>query len=260
MVDSDQQALYEFDNPNLVSLRHEVPDKALALAEGQLAFGVNKVFAHFDAFNATDPTWTIMADARTQWIDQVTIDGGDLNGTIGTFTASLRVFGSDAFAFSGAYETPDADLYGFWDSWIGTSTDGGGSYLVGGWFGSWYSDGAGGVEYYGDELNQPLTEVTLEFIYGQPFLLSGNMEAYFHATNDSLLPGTVSGTLDFSHSAYWNGMGDFRDSNGNLVAIEGFSSRSGTDWLNPVPEPATMLALASGLAAMALRRRRVSLT
>ena len=74
------------------------------------------------------------------------------------FTASLRVFGSASFNLTGGYASGDiysyADVYGFWDAWIGTSTDGGGSFLVGGWFGDWYSDEFGDVWYTGDDRPQ----------------------------------------------------------------------------------------------------------
>jgi hypothetical protein len=127
--------------------------------------------------------------------------------------------------------------------------------LVGGWFGDWYSDENGDVWYTGDELNQPMTEVELEFIYGEPFLLRMNMESYTHANNPNLLDGTVAATLDFSHTAYWNGMGGIFDANGNPQNPE-FWSQSGVDWRNAVPEPATIVALALGVVALVRRRER----
>lgn len=260
MIDSDLREQYAENNPDLVVQDIAVADVGEAHAQGQLDYGVNKVLAHFDAYNPDHPAEIMMADTLTQWIDEVTIDGGALNGTLGTFHASLRVSGSAHFSMTGAYSSPDAGLYGFWNSWIGTRTDGGASYLVDGWFGNYYSDGAGGIDYLGDDLNQPMTDVTLEFIYGQPFLLSGMMESYFDAQNPELLSGTVSGTMDFSHSAYWNGMRDFRDSNGNLVNIISLSSQSGVNWINAVPEPSTMIALFMGAVGLVSRRRRRSRT
>lgn len=258
MVDSTLIQNQYQDDPELKETAvHEATGNAIARA--QIAPGVNKVWAHFDSLDANNPSYTLMADAQTYWTDEVTISDPELDGTVGTFTASLRVFGSDDFNLTGVYADEDidtmADVYGFWDSWIGTSTDGGGSYLVGGWFGSWYSFDNGEVWYFGDELNQPMTEVTLEFIYGQPFLLRMNLEAYFDAENSELLPGTVEGTLDFSHSAYWNGIGGIFDSNGNAVNPT-FQSASGIDWRNSVvPEPAILIAVGVGLAGLVRRRR-----
>lgn len=228
-----------------------------AIAQARIAPGVNSVYSHWESLDANAPASGMMADAWTHWTDTVLISDEALNGTVGTFTASLRVFGNAGFNLTGGYTDPDAfdiGVYGFWDSWIGTSTDGGGSFLVGGWFGDWYSDETGTVWYSGDELNQPMTDVTLEFIYGEPFLLRTNMEAYFDATNLNLLPGTVEGTLDFSHTTYWNGISGFYDTQGNSVTPS-YWSQSGMDWRSAVvPEPGTWAVL--GLGAVALVRRR----
>lgn len=259
MVDGTLVDQYFYDDPDLKETA-VTESTGSAVARAQIAPGVNKVFAHFESTDASNPAYTLMADAQTYWTDEVTISDPELDGTVGTFTASLRVFGSDDFNLTGVYADDDiytmADVYGFWDSWIGTSTDGGGSYLVGGWFGSWYSFDNGEVWYFGDELNQPMTEVTLEFIYGQPFLLRTNFEAYFDAENSELLEGTVEGTLDFSHSAYWDGISGFYDANGNAVNPT-FQSASGIDWRQSiVPEPAALAAVFAGLAGLAVRRRR----
>lgn len=259
MVDGTLVDQYFFDDPELKETS-VTESTGSAVARAQIAPGVNKVYAHFESTDALNPAYTLMADAQTYWTDEVTISDPGLDGTVGTFTASLRVFGTDSFNLTGVYADDNidtmADVYGFWDSWIGTSTDGGGSYLVGGWFGSWYSYENGEIWYYGDELNQPLTEVTLEFIYGQPFLLRTNLEAYFDAENSELLEGTVEGTLDFSHSAYWDGISGFYDANGNAVNPT-FQSASGIDWRQSiVPEPATLAAVCAGLAGLAARRRR----
>ena len=255
-VDETSQEITVFDNPELQTASVSTAT-GNSIARAQIAPGINHAFAHWDSLNAGSPSYMLIADAWTHWTDEVTISDPILNGTVGTFTASLRVFGSASFTLTGGYASGDiyqqAGIYGFWDSWIGTSTDGGGSCLVGGWFGDWHSNEYGDIWYTGDELNQPLTEVTLEFIYGQPFLLRMNLEAYFDAENPDLVAGTVDGTLDFSHTAYWNGIGGFFDINGNPVNPS-FSSGSGIDWRNPVPEPASLVAI--GIGALALIRRR----
>jgi hypothetical protein len=247
-----------YDDPNLKETSVSEPT-GNAVARAQIAPGINKVSAHIDSLQSTDPAEILIADAWTHWTDEVTISDPNLNGTVGTFTASLRVSGSDAFSLAGGYASGDpfsyAYIYGFWDSWIGTSTDGGGSFLVGGWFGSYTSTEDGEVFYYGDDLNQPLTDVTLEFIYGQPFLLRTNMEAYIDAQNWELLDGTVEATLDFSHTAVWNGISAFYDANGNAVVPEGYSSRSGVDWRNGVvPEPTALAFLSLCLIGVVRRR------
>jgi hypothetical protein len=229
-----------------------------ASASATMAYGVNKVSTHWETLDASNPAGVMIADANSIWGDLVTISDPALDGTIGTFTASMRVFGSAEFTSTGAYlDDASANIYGFWNSYIGTSTDGGGSWLVHGWSGDWRSEGDGPVVYSGDELNNPLTEVTIEFVYGTPFLLGGLFEAYSDAENENLAPGTASSTLDFSHSAYWNGISNFYDENGHVVTGVNMTSHSGIDWrkpINAVPEPASFAAL--GLGALALMKRR----
>jgi hypothetical protein len=259
-IDGLREEYYEND-PNLRTLTHHIEGSGTATATGQLGFGYNKVSASFDAYNFSNPTGMMMANGRTFWKDEVVIDSPGLTGTLGTFTASLRVEGNASFFMDGAYaaKETEADLYGFWDAWIGTSTDGGGSYLVGGWFGNWYSDHQGGTYYYGDDLNQPMTEVELEFIYGQPFLLGVQLEAYFDAQNPNLLGGTVRGSMDFSRSAYWNGINGFFDATGGSVQSVTLTSQSGIDWRLPfsaVPEPSSSLLIAMALPVLFRRRYR----
>lgn len=254
-VDWTSDEHYVQDDPGLQTASVSLPT-GNALARAQIAPGVNSAYAHWDSLDPNQPSERLIADAQTYWTDTVLIDDPELNGTVGTFTASLRVFGSSSFGLSGIYSSgdpySDAYIYGFWDTWIGTSTDGGGSFLVGGWFGDWYSDEFGEIWYSGDELNQEMTPVTLEFIYGQPFLLRTNLESYFDATNSNLLPGTVEGTLDFSHTSYWNGIGGFYDAQGNLTHPN-FWSQSGVDWRNAaVPEPATATVGLTGLALVVI--------
>ena len=255
-VDWEADEHYVQNDPNLQTATMTTAT-GHSTASAQISPGVNHTFAHWESLDENTPAERLISDAQTYWTDTITIDDPELTGTLGTFTASLRVFGNASFELGGAYANGDffseADVYGFWDTWIGTSTDGGGSFLVGGWFGDWRSDEFGTVWYTGDDLNQEMTPVTLEFIYGQPFLLRTNLEAYMDADNPNMLAGTVQGTLDFSHTTYWNGIGGFYDANGNPTNPT-FASESGIDWRNPVPEPSTWMAL--GLGAVALLRRR----
>lgn len=67
-------------------------------------------------------------------------------------------------------------------------------------------------------------------------------------------------TADLSHTAVWGGFGEVRDSNNNVVNGYSFSSSSGTDFTQPIPEPtaAALVALA-GAALIGRRRLRRSL-
>jgi hypothetical protein len=100
-------------------------------------------------------------------------------------------------------------------------------------------------------------DVELEFIFGEPFVLGGFLEAGFFADNPSKVDGTIDGTTDLSNSATWQGISEIRDEQGRLVADPAVTSRSGVDWTQPVPEPGAMaLACAAGASLLGMRLRR----
>jgi hypothetical protein len=66
-------------------------------------------------------------------------------------------------------------------------------------------------------------------------------------------------TADLSHTANWGGIVEVRDSNGDLVTNYSFTSASGTDFTQPIPEPGTcVLLILGGLVFNAARARRRS--
>jgi hypothetical protein len=92
-------------------------------------------------------------------------------------------------------------------------------------------------------LNQE-QQVTFNFTFGTPFevklLLQGSGQAYnrFSAT----------AVADLENTAEWGGFGEVRDAAGNLVTDYAFSSGSGVDFTQPIPEPGTGACLLMAVA------------
>ena len=254
-VDDDSADAESYERVGPLSRTVTLPGRAGASAVASLDFGVNKVYAHVESTDPQNPAGSLWAGAWSQWADEVTISEPMLNGTVGTLTATLRTQGSALGRLEGAYNTDQVDAYGGWKAWIGID-EGGGGFLVEGWMGEWYSSDEG-LYYEGDPLEATQADVTLEFIYGEPFRLGTFFEVYFSAENPDLEPGTIDVTLDLSQSAYWDGISALRDADGDLVTTATLTSQSGVDWRNPVvPEPASPASLLCPALAGLLRRRR----
>lgn len=98
------------------------------------------------------------------------------------------------------------------------------------------------------------TDIPLEinFIYGTSFDLGIYLNVVAWAGNNGA--HVVS---DFSHTSTWEGITDIEDAFGNPVTDYSFSSTSGVNYINAVPEPSTtVLFIGAGAFVIALARRR----
>lgn len=256
-VGGETRELLSEDDPTLRELVFSQPGIGSARSATLTAYGVNKASVSVSTPANNTPTGSISASAFAQWSDQVTIDGGALNGTPGTFTASMTVFGKASFERTGVYLTDNSLVRGTWFTLL--SSDG--EFGSGGLIDSYGTGEWGFIEgdqfYLGDELNQTLAEISLDFIYGEPFTLSGALATDLTIENPNMEAGGITASLDFAHSAYWNGFGAVFDQNGNKVTSYALSSLSGIDWAEPVPEPGSLALLAfAGIGLLGNRRRR----
>jgi hypothetical protein len=210
--------------------------------------------------------WIGLSDVKASWTDTVTVAGTIANGIDGTWTPNtIGISGSGS-----ASEPGDSGIYP-WGSLGSAQTtytlsmqvqrDGEApqtQMITGGWLSD---DGTGGFTFVGDPVG---TQFSSPFIitYGQAFTFTVALEVvstvatFLNPLPDTPPPGPDffgSTEGDFQHTLVWQGMGELRDGNGDLV--EGYTvlSESGTDWTMPavVPEPGTAALAGLGFVLFA---------
>jgi hypothetical protein len=194
--------------------------------------GVNKARMAVNLASTVEDEMTAAhAMAFADWWDTITISDPDLNGTTGTFTATMLVNGAGAVTATGPWiADEEAYISANWAAWIGVSDDGF-KYVEDGWGGGWENNPlTGGFDYDGDPLGQMQTEVEFEFTFGEPFYLEGRLQTFFFVDNFWGTPGSLEGLVDLGNSAYWGGIQTVRDRFGNLVTDHSITSGSGVNW------------------------------
>jgi hypothetical protein len=99
------------------------------------------------------------------------------------------------------------------------------------------------------------TGTPLDFLFGVPFDLNVFLSASAQAVA-GVASFTSTASADLGSTLEWGGILELRDGAGNLVTDYAVTSESGTDWSQPVPEPATVVLVAMGLLPLATAARR----
>ncbi|MCW5941628.1 MAG: PEP-CTERM sorting domain-containing protein [Fimbriimonadaceae bacterium] len=222
------QAQNDFDGAN-VSVGPVILDAVDGGAVARLNLNYGTVRSYAQLVHA-DPEGNGIARAESYFEDTATFTGAGLSGS-GTAVARVDFSGRlDAGALP-PWEAQAAFVHGLTVAGEFASADG-------------RVHSAFGVT--GDP--NGFLELPFAFTWGEPFQIRvSNMV--------SAMANIGHAEADFESTVQWTGISDVRDSGGNLVTPD-VTSGTGLNWLNPVPEPMSLAALAIGAGGLLRRRRR----
>ncbi len=215
-----------------------IVDYGSIAGQANVGFGVNKARLDLEGTNPNDPFVFEYGFATSRYWDWFRFDDPELKGTHGFFDTTLFLAGTGYANLSpGFLDSPDTEFDAFWHAVINVSVDGitdpiGNAVQSLYYAGEWYKGyGSTTMDYIGDPLNTYQQQGTFEFIYGEPILMDTFLQVLTQFDNQtSHVPGTLDAMIDLGNSAYWGGIRNLRDANGNPVSDKGYSSSSGFDY------------------------------
>jgi len=198
------------------------------------SLGVNRLYEEINVSRYTDTSDYGFVAAESFWADDLTIGKTGQAGA-GTFSASVRVVGTfletvrvvgDQIQFGASLELNRATTgLSFNENNMPASVD------------------------------QLLTLTNVSFTFGTPFEINVLLSLSAGKNGGFLPSGSARFVGDLGNSITWEGVSEVRDAQGNLVTGFTANGSSGTDYTQPIPEPATGSLLALGLCAFGARRR-----
>ena len=235
--------------PLLSTTQHDHPfGRVSAQTSARASYG--ELGVRSEIYSRSDLAGSFAA-AEASWTDDLTFTGAGLVGSSPhVFQASLLVRGMAGLlepgswagplagpsgagylratyqldVLTGPFQVPAAQLSGIW-----TSSDNGAPPL-----------------FSGDPLTDVGTVVNVIgfFTPGETLNLTVRLSTGVEAFVGSPTPLEVGwADVDLSHTLTWLGISEVRDLNGNVVTDYSLTSASGTDWIQPVPEPGAFAAL-----------------
>lgn len=221
-----------------ITREESIADYGSILGHANVGFGVNKARLELHGTNPADPFVFDYGFATSRYWDWFTFDDPNLNGTHGFFETTLFLEGSGFADLSPSFlDSLETEFNAFWHAVINFSVDGvtdpNGNPIQSVYYaGEWYKGlDSTTLDYFGDPLNTYQQPATFEFIFGEPILMDTFLQVLTQFDNQiSHVPGTLDTVIDLGNSAYWGGIRNLRDANGNPVSNVGYSSSSGYDY------------------------------
>lgn len=184
--------------------------------------------------------------------DDFLIDAPGLTGTAGTVTLRFTIDGSLALEKHGSpvYSASQSSTYAQ------------ATYAVGVGIGATDVTASQRLRYDGSTSGTPFLGVEQEYVLHFTFGTVVN-DFTLRITTAAAAAGEGStylstATADLSHTAVWGGFGQVLDANNNVVSGYSFTSGSGADFTQPIPEPTAAALVALTGAVLLARRRRLS--
>lgn len=226
---------------------------------GEPRYGDNTATATFGMLHASSmmgttarsssSTYAAFGTSTASFTDDFLFFSPELNGTAGTVKVQFTIDGTLSITTTG---TPN-------HSSASNSTYAQASYAFGVGIDASTTTATQRLRYDGTTSGTAFLGVTQEFIL--PF-------TFGDWTNDVTLRITTAAaaasqgsfytsetTADLSHTATWGGFVEVRDANGNLVTNYSFSSASGVNYAQAVPEPGSASLLLLAAVSLLARRR-----
>jgi len=218
------------------------------------SFGVLRAYGYAETvLGYNSSLYSVYSFNSASWSDDFLYSSEALNGTAGSVPMRFTIDGT--LSFNSAGSVPQfingTGYYSYIEASLGTDNGQGSGILRE----TLYLNG----QYENNPSFLGIEQVvTFNFIWGTPLTgvklrLNANVNAA--GSNSGY---TSSAIANGENTATWGGFGTVLDSNGNPVTNYTFSSGSGTNYAQAIPEPGTgtLLAAAGLLAALARRRRR----
>lgn len=195
----------------------------------------------FSAYSYGDgPSQQVRLTAEAGWQDSLTLNVPNRAGQAGTYIASLGIQFDETN--SGAISRNDAFLVA-----VAANIAAAREATVGGNTGLAYAS-AGNIRNVSD-ISEPIS-FSIPVIFGTPF----DLGVWIYSNLDPGVRSTAtSATHDAAHTVFWNGTLSVKDSGGNDLAPGSFqlNSGSGANYLQPVPEPSSLVLFAAAGAFLA---------
>lgn len=226
---------------------------------GEPRYEVNTATATFGTLRASSMVgivprtssfpYSALGQSTASFTDDFLIFSPELNGTAGTVTVRFTIDGTLSIETTGTPDSSSATSNTFAEA----------SYAFGVGIDASHRTATDRLRYDGTHSGTPFLGITQEHIL--PFTFGDwTNDVTLRITTVAVAAGqgsyyTSEVQADLSHTAIWGGFVEVRDASGNLVTNYSFSSASGVNYTQAIPEPGSASLLVLGAVVLLGRRR-----